>query len=161
MVTIFSAGTAGHLVTLETRKEAITCLIDNRNINKLQFCIEYGSLSRVPLIQKGWVTIPSDIVLPGYFRVNTISFDELQKKYKIVFDTLVVDAEGALYQILLDDPDILNNIKLIIIENDYACAADCAYVTDLFRRSGFDLIYNEGNPYYGENAFNQVWKKHF
>lgn len=35
------------------------------------------------------------------------------------FDALAVDCEGAFYYILLDMPEILEHVKLIIIENDY------------------------------------------
>ena len=125
------------------------------------FTLKGAALSKVPLIQKGWVTIPGDKVLEGFFRVNTVTFNDLQAKYDIEFDTLVVDAEGALYQILVDEPHILNNIKLIIIENDFRKANHCFYVVDLFRAYGFELIHNKGQGYYGENAFNQVWKKPF
>lgn len=148
-----------NLVTLETREEAVKCLTENRDLNGLKFHIEWAALSKVPLIQKGWNTIPSDIVLDGYFRVSTVTFNELQEKYNIIFDTLVVDSEGALYQILIDDPSILENIKLVIIENDFQSSEHCLFVLNLFREYGLELIYNEGPPYYGDNAFNQVWKK--
>lgn len=148
-----------NLVTLETREEAVKCLIENRESNNLKFNIEWAALSEVPLVQKGWNTIPSNYDLEGWFRVNTITFDQLEEKYNLTFDTLVVDAEGALYQILMDKPDLLTNIKLIIIENDFACQEHCFFVLDLFRQNGFDLIYNEGPKYYGENAFNQVWRR--
>lgn len=148
-----------NLVTLETRPEAVKLLKENRDYNGLSFHVECAALSEVPLVQKGWVTIPSTVDLEGYTRVNTITFDQLKRKYGIEFDTLVVDAEGALYQILIDNPSILDNIKMIIIENDFICGEHCFYVVDLFRKNGFELIYNEGAHYYGDNAFNQVWKK--
>jgi len=148
-----------NLVTLETRSEAVKHLIENRNYNGLLFHVEGVALSDVPLIQKGWITIPSEIDLEGYTRVNTISFNQLQTKYGIQFDTLVIDAEGALYQILIDNPNILQGIKLIIIENDFRCGEHYLYVADLFRKNGFELIHNEGPCYYWDNAFNQVWKK--
>lgn len=148
-----------NLLTMETRLDAVRLLKENRDYNRLRFHIEAAALSEVPLLQKGWVTIPSLVDLDGYTRVETITFDQLLIKYGIQFDTLVVDAEGALYQILIDTPSILDKIKLIIIENDFRCAEHCFYVVDLFRKNGFELVYNEGDPYYGDNAFNQVWKK--
>ena len=47
------------------------------------------------LIQKGWDTIESDVLLDGYTNVNTITLDQLYSKYNIMFDTLVLDCEGA------------------------------------------------------------------
>lgn len=150
---------SSNLVTMETRTEAIRYLTENRDINSLKFHIVEGALSKVPLIQKGWITQPSNEDIDGFFRVNTFSFNELQEQYDIIFDTLVVDAEGALYQILLDDPEILNNIKLIIIENDFKNAEQCLYTLNLFRENGFLLIHNEGKHHWLDNAFNQVWQK--
>lgn len=148
------------LVVMESAPESAQLLQENRNINRLKFHIEVSALSRVPLIQNGWNTMPSKEVLPGYFRVNTISFDKLQSKYNIVFDTLVVDCEGALYYILRDDPGILKNIKLIITENDYTKLKHLRYVQALFRKYGFRLAYNQsggwGSCY---NEFYQVWRK--
>jgi hypothetical protein len=85
----------------------------------MNFFVENSALSKRPLIQKDWDTIVSDVVLEGYKKVNTITLEELHYKYKIEFDTLILDCEGAFYYILLDMPEILNNIKLIIVENDY------------------------------------------
>jgi len=58
-------------------------------------------------------------LLNGYKWVKTITYDDLKLKYKINFDTLVLDCEGAFYYILMDMPEILKNIKLIIMENNY------------------------------------------
>jgi len=35
-------------------------------------------------------------VKPGYKWVNTITLDEVKKKYNIDFDTLVLDCEGCI-----------------------------------------------------------------
>jgi FkbM family methyltransferase len=94
-------------------------LTENRDLNNFNFHIENSALSNRKLIQRGWDTMPSDTLLEGYSWVNTISLDNLKTKYNIEFDTLMLDCEGAFYYILMDMPEILNNIKLIIMENDY------------------------------------------
>jgi len=108
-----------NLVTLETSKKDCDILALHRNLNNLNFHIENAALSKRKLIQRGWNTIPSDIILDGWESVNTITFVELCEKYQIQFDTLIIDCEGAFFQILLDMPYMLTNIKTIIIENDY------------------------------------------
>ena len=108
-----------NFVSLESDQEISNQLIHNKEINNLNFYVESSALSKRNLIQKGWDTIVSDVILDGYKKVNTINFDELKNKYCIDFDTLVIDCEGAFYYILLDMPEILNNINLIIMENDY------------------------------------------
>lgn len=151
---------SSQLVTVETRQEAIRYILENRDYNRLQFHVESSAVSSVPLIQKGWIAIPSEVDLPGYTRLSTITFDQVQQKYEIIFDTLVADCEGALYDILKEDPDVLKNIKLVIIENDFRCEDHYKYVRDLFIKNGFELVYNEGHlRFLVDNRFYQVWKK--
>ena len=109
----------------------------------MNFYVENTALSKRNLIQKGWDTIVSDIVLPEYKKVNTITYEQLNKKYNIQFDTLVLDCEGAFYYILQDMPEILNNIKLIIMENDYHDITHKNYVDDVLTKKGFKNIYTK------------------
>lgn len=151
---------SSNLVTLEPRIECIRYLTENRDYNRFQFHIECAALSKVPLIQKGWFAIPSDTVLPEYRHINTVTFDQLQKKYGITFDTIVADCEGGLYYVLKEEPEALENVKLIIMENDFACEEHYQFVCNLFRLNGLSLVYNEGYVRFsGNNAFYQVWKK--
>ena len=107
-----------NFVTLESVPGYAMQLQENRDLNGFKFHIEAAALSKVPLIQQGCNSFPSEVLLPGHIWVKTITFADLQKKYGIEFDTLIIDCEGALYYILQDDPDILKNIKLILIENE-------------------------------------------
>lgn len=155
-----------NLVTLESCKKDAKKLQENRDINGFQFHIEVSALSKKKLVQSGWYTIPSDIDLPGYIRVDIISFNELQEKYEIEFDTLVADCEGALYYILRDDPQILENINLVIIENDFLNPDHAQYTKEMLLKNGLQLVYNEvcgiewccwDKPC--KDFFYQVWKK--
>lgn len=153
-------GDSRNLVSVESRKEALPCLAMNREHNSFHFHIEPAAISKVPLVQKGWITIPSEVDLPGYTRVDTITYGELRLKYGIDFDTLVADCEGALFYILRDEPSFLEGIRLIFIENDFQCAEHCTFVIDSFREKGFELIHNEGAAYWYDNSFYQVWARH-
>ena len=146
-----------NLVTVESSPIWADEIRINRNYNNLHFRVETGAISKVPLIQKGWITIPSEVNLPGYTRVRTITFSELEKKYQISFDTLVADCEGALYYILKDDPNLLKNIKLVIVENDYQDEEQKKFVSDLYKQNGLKLIYSA--DYFERVGFYQVWKK--
>lgn len=134
---------SNQLVTLESDPQSVKSLKKNRFINRLHFHIEDSALSYQKLIQKNWVTIPSEEVLPGYFPVKTITFEELEEKYKINFDTIVADCEGALYYILMSNPDILKNIKMVILENDFAKDEEREYVNQLFDNYGLKKIYSQ------------------
>lgn len=147
-----------NLVTLESDPEIAVKLLQNRNLNRLNFHIEASALSKRPLIQKDWDTIPSEEVLPGYKKVNTISYSDLKIKYQKNFDTLVADCEGALFYILQDDPSMLEDVNLIFVENDYFKIPEgYQYVINKFMEYGFNLIYEK--PTNDVPFFYQVWSK--
>ena len=149
-----------NLVSLESDPDIVKLLESNRAMNHLDFHIENSALSNIPLIQNGWSTIPSQEVLPGYVRISTISLEDLQKKYNITFDTLVADCEGALYYILLKNQNVLKNINLVIMENDYTDIQHFEYVQRSLRRAGFHLVYNEAGGWAPcDPWFYQVWEK--
>ena len=130
-----------NFVTLESDSMIADQLKENRDANHMNFKIEASALSKRKLIQCGWDTIVSDTVLPGYHEVNTITWDELCNKYKIAFDTLILDCEGAFYYILSDMPTILDNINLIIMENDYYTEAHKTYIDTTLVEKGFKRAY--------------------
>jgi FkbM family methyltransferase len=158
--------TNNNFVTLESDSDIGNVLKYNRDLNKYNFHIENAALSKRKLIQHRWNTICSDVLLDGYKNVNTITLEELNKKYNIDFDTLVLDCEGAFYYILMDMPEILNNIKLIIMENDYHDINHKKYVDDILVKNNFYVEYSENGcslakqifPQTFEN-FYEVWKK--
>ena len=149
-----------NLISLECDTNIANQLKENRDLNNFNFHIECSALSNRKLIQKGWDTIVSDTLLHGYNWVNTITLNELNNKYNIVFDTLVLDCEGAFYYILIDMPQILNNINLIIMENDYWDISHKQYIDKILLQNNFYRDYVEAGgwgPCY--NNFFEVWKK--
>ena len=147
-------------VVLECDPNTAEQLRENRDINNMSFHIEPRALSKRPLIQKEWDTMVSEELLDGYKRVETITYDELRYKYRIEFDTLVLDCEGAFYYILEDFPEILTNIKTIIMENDYHNYDHKLHVDEILTNSGFREVYTQTGgwpPCY--HCFYQVWQR--
>lgn len=132
------------LVSVECDPGIAEKLQANRDLNGFTFNIEASAISRVPLIQKGWDTFVSELVFPGYKKVPTITFEELKEKYKLKFNVLVVDCEGAMYQILRDEPTFLDGIETIIMENDFHDITKKQYVDSIFKKQGFQVVYTEG-----------------
>ncbi len=148
-------------VTLESDKEIAQQLLENKELNNMNFHIENSALSKHKLIQKEWVTIASNVLLDGYKEVQSITWEELNNKYNIQFDTLVLDCEGSFYNILMDMPEILDNIKLIIMENDYFEITKKGYIDNILFKNNFKVEYSEGGGWGPcENYFFQVWKRY-
>ena len=149
-----------NFVTLESDINIAQQLTENRDLNNFNFNIENSALSKRKLIQRGWDTIPSETLHDVYQWVNTIMFEELKNKYNIDFDTLVLDCEGAFYYILMDMPEILNNINLIIMENDYHDISKKLYINEVLEQNNFNRDYVErGGWGVCEDNFFEVWKK--
>lgn len=149
-----------NLVTLESDPDIAKQLTENRDLNGYYFHIENSALSNKKLMQKVWVTKHSDVLEDGYNWISTITLDSLETKYNIKFDTLVLDCEGAFYYILIEMPEILNNINLIIMENDYWDISHKNYIDEVLVKNNFYIDYSEcggWGPCY--NNFFEVWKK--
>jgi FkbM family methyltransferase len=147
-------------VSLECDPLIAKQLIENRDLNHLTFHVENAALSKRKLIQKGWDTMPSDVLLDEYAWVPTITLTDLHEKYKIRFDTLVLDCEGAFYYILLDMPELLDNITLILMENDYRDYTHKLEVDGWFVEKGFQVDYSEPGGWGPcSSHFFEVWKR--
>lgn len=135
------------MVSLECNNDFTKLLEHNRNINGLKFNIEPSALSLRRLAIYDWdtITLSENEVLPnGYKEINIMSYEEIEKKYNIEFDTIVIDAEGAFYYILLDNPNILKNIKKIIMENDYHNIEHYNFINNLLLSNNFVCKHTSG-----------------
>ena len=148
-----------NFVTLESDEESYNKLIENKEINDLDFYTENFALSKRNLIQNKWNTYPSDTIIEGFKKINTINLSDLYNKYNIDFDTLILDCESAFYYIILDMPEILENIKLIIMQNNYTDDKHKKYIDDILIKNNFNIIYKENLISPLIEKFYEVWKK--
>lgn len=153
-------GNSRHMVTLESDPANAMKLEENRIINGLEFQVEPSALSKRKLKQKFWTTYEmkdDELLQPDEIRVHTITWEAFKTKYPIEFDTLVLDCEGAFFTILQENPEFLNLIQKIIVENDYHDAYKKNYVEWFMVQNGFRLAYTENLDEMPE--FFQFWRK--
>jgi len=165
------------LVTVEPEPTIASNLVKNRDINGHRFHIVQKAISQKALYQGGiynWMTITNDNPRFDQGRwtpVSTISWGELRDQFSdLHFDTLVIDCEGAWYDILRDNSDFLDNIYTIILENDFRFESQRKWVHDLLREMGFEVAASESLdprqskkcPFSSEaqKEFWQVWTRH-
>ena len=160
IASILNKNNNNNFVTLEIDKNLSIELEKNRDLNQLNFYVENFALSKRKLIQKDLQTVPSEFLFKGYKNVNIISYDELKKKYNIDFNTLIIDCESAFYYILLDFPEIINDISLIIMKNDYWELYKKEYIECVLNKNNFYIEYHEPGGWGPcSNKFYEVWKK--
>ena len=81
--------------------------------------------------------------------------NELEKLINQKFDVMVIDCEGAFYNILIDIPEILDNIKLIFIELD-GPDEKVPFVKDKLIEHNFILVHSQTHPYFNNGDVNNV-----
>ena len=159
---------SNHIV-VEPSTGELTTLTQNRDSNHFGFFIENSAISNVPLYSLGWQTYT--VQIPNSVQVKTIDYNDLLEKYKLKFNTLVIDNEGHFVGMLKDYPAILDDIRLLIIEHDFNTEDDLCYFKQIMTQSGFimsDMFLK--NERYGpginwvdglntDPVFVSVWKK--
>lgn len=166
---ILGTNSSNHVV-LEADEDIAHKLCENRDNNNMNFNIESSALSNKNLITRNDImynqyvisnstTIENDEVPEGYKRVSKITLDELNNKYNITFDTLIIDCEGAFYYILQDFPDILTNIKLIIMENDYDDITKKEYIDKQLKLQFRQEYFESGGKGPCFANFFEVWRR--
>jgi FkbM family methyltransferase len=132
------ASITNHLVVVESDPNIANQLKENRDLNHFHFQIENAALSTKPVMQKWWDTVPSDTLEEGYEWVKTITLDKVGE-----FDTLVLDGEDSFYYIIIDMPQILEGVKLIMMKNNYKDLCAKNYVDSVLIKHKFTKDYVE------------------
>lgn len=164
------------LVTLESNPQHVREAISNRDANKCHFHIEGSALSARPLVQIGWYSELGlgDAASDGTkFKVNTITWSELQEKYRLKFNVLVADCEGALYNILQDEPTFFTGFDTVILENDFvtqdavgvSAATQKDAIDAALTAAGLRVVYQEAGPpdqpLYIQERFVATWSRFY
>jgi FkbM family methyltransferase len=109
-------------VAVEPDERVWNALELNRSVNNCDFHIVKGFVSNKKLSlteitsYDGYGTTSvedKDTTIPSY------TLKEIQQTYDLSFNVLVADCEGFLESFLDDNPDFVDNLRLIIFEADY------------------------------------------
>lgn len=154
-------------IIMECKEETAKKLRYNLDHNSYtQARIETAALSKNPLcfidgLPRPYIdgTLSDDII-----KVPSISYSAICEKYGVDFDVLVADCEGSLYYIFGEDPDILDRIHTVVMENDYTDITHKKAVDTVLRSKGFRCVYRERSVPWASwsccfDYFYEVWKK--
>ena len=92
---------------------------------------------------------------------NITNIKNLEQKFNIKFDTLIVDCEGALPQIMKDNPELYNQINMIIIEYDWYINDCTKWRNNMLKNHNFKSLFSlplHWTPCKGKGAFNNEKK---
>lgn len=140
-----------NFVTMEVDQPIYEVACKNRDMNNKHYNIVNAALSSTdePYNTEGGVP--------------NITFEELKEKYPIAFDTLVIDCEGAFYNIVKNIPNILDGIKLIIIENDFLEINEKVFINTKLMDNNFHCVYRQAYfgsiPFPCADCFYETWQR--
>uniref|UniRef100_A0A6C0KVA9 Methyltransferase FkbM domain-containing protein n=1 Tax=viral metagenome TaxID=1070528 RepID=A0A6C0KVA9_9ZZZZ len=125
-------------VLVEPSQNSIPKLIKTQEIYQTQFKVAHGFVGR---------NRSSHEALWDECKYRQM-FDlcDLEKMVGQPFDVLVVDCEGAFYNILEDMPEILDSVKLIIIEMD-GPDDKVPIIRNKLLQNGFEMVHSQSHPY--------------
>jgi len=158
---------SNQLLVIESEPNNVIKLIENKKLNNFNFNVENCAISNINLYQKNdelnSITLPKNKIdnINKWKKIKTMSWTKIKNKYNIKFDVLVVDCEGCLYYILKNQPNFLNDFKIIIIENDFINTSHKKYIDYIFKKFYFINIYRKSYFFNGSisNNFFEVWIK--
>jgi FkbM family methyltransferase len=150
-----------NLVTVESDPVSIKHLKENKKINNLNFTIIGAAISDVPLYQSGWNTYTKSEIKgkkDKMKKIDVISMHNIYKQSGIhKFDALVIDCEGCSEVILRDNPKLMRDAILIIIEND-ARGDGNNKIKNIILGANFESVYCGNHPHRAP-CFYQVFMK--
>merc|ERR1712039_402213 len=162
-------GNSGKQAVVEADPLVWQAITDNVRRNNCNANVWLGALSKKPMKKKktkngtDYTTVVApatetekadkDASLCGE-NIPIISVRGLEARYGLKIDTLVIDCEGCFDPILRESPEILDNVKLILMEADYGKDmqrmgfADYPWIRKALQDKGFKLVLNEVNQDY-------------
>lgn len=143
-------------VVVEPDTTVLNALKRNRKTNGCEFEIFNGTVSEeaLSLIPCGSATRsqPDNSSLIEY-----MTYQEIQKEYKIEFDTLVVDCEGF-FETFLDAFHVdMNSIKYIFLEYDFPNLSNYDRVENILTDLGFRIEYQQFSHWHGLSCWHKIW----
>lgn len=150
-----------NLVVVEPDSRVWTALETNMKLNSCDFHIVKGFISKqvlnltqpdndpygttaVAVAAVAAVAADNSSSIPSY------SLEYIQTKYNLKFNTLVADCEGFLEQFLDENPELYNQLHLVMFEKDYPIKCNYDRIMYNLQKNGFQQIVP---------GFHEVWRR--
>lgn len=143
MMIAYHLSDSANLVTSESDPDNWNKAMKNRDANNFKYYI-VPAISDKKMIQSGWSTkiIKDHDRLPkGWEYIPTVSLDAIKKLSKLDhFNALVIDCEGCANAVLAENPEILQNAKVIIFEHDETTKQQYDNMINILSNNNFERV---------------------
>jgi len=138
-----------HHIAVEPDSTVWAALEKNKESTQSQFQIVKGLISnkKFSLTKDNYATRQ---VVDESSTIPHVSFQQVQAMAGAPFTVLVVDCEGCIEHFLAENVDILNTVRLILMEEDFPDNCNYSTVKELFLEYSFKEI---------KPGFHSVWMK--
>jgi len=129
-----------HQVCVEPDSKVWDALEKNKNINKCNFNIVKGFISnnKLSLNYSGYGATSS---INNNSKIPSYTLNEIKQTYNInKFNVLVADCEGFLEQFFDENPELYDDIRLIIFEADYPNKCNYKKIKENLKNKGLFKI---------------------
>jgi FkbM family methyltransferase len=149
-------------VSVEPDDRIWEALETNKNNNNCNFNIVKGFISNKSMgltnLQECYGGYATTSIPDPHSKIPHYTLDEIKEKYKIrKFNVLVADCEGFLEQFLDENPNIIQEIRMIIFEADYPDKCNYDKIKNILKMNGFrceaELKNKEQNVYINDDRY--------
>lgn len=134
--------TPSHHLVVEPDKRIHPALYKNRELSNSQFQVLEGIISnqKLNLVHNGYNTHTTSSSTGSDTNITNLTLQQVQERYRIPFNTLVVDCEGCYNSFWKENPTFLNQIHTVILENDFTKSSTAKENIDALRQRGFKRV---------------------
>jgi FkbM family methyltransferase len=137
-------------VSVEPDSTIWNALERNIKLNDCNVNLHKGFVSRKPLelLNYGYASVSRAVIESSK---ESLSVEQLESKYNILFDTLVADCEGFLESFFDENPHLYSQLHTVIFEADYPNRCNYDKIRSNLKQNGFKELVH---------GFQNVYKKH-
>lgn len=141
-------------VVVEPDDRVWDALEQNRDRNQCQFHIVKGFISNKKLdltnLDNWHGGYGATFVENNNTKIPSFSLDEIIQKYNLQFNVLVADCEGFLETFFDENPNLYDQLRMVIFEADYPEKCNYQKIRNTLREKNFVNVIN---------GFQNVWMK--
>lgn len=145
----------GKMFVVEPDEDAYKTSVINMKNAGLSYSILNCAICAQPLECFKWLPSTPGIICP--LQNVSVAWNTIKQKLALDLDVLVADCDNGLYHITKNEPEFLDEFRIVIVKNDYSRNTERDYVRDLFILKGYTCTLSIKHE--DKLGFLEVWQK--